>query len=52
MEYIFWIGFCIAIGYWSLNWGRSFWFGFLWSFALSPIIGAVIMLAVGNKNKS
>lgn len=46
---MFFIGFCIAIGYWSQSNGRSFWFGFLWSFLLSPLIGALIVLVAGKK---
>ncbi len=46
------LGFCVAIGYWSQARGRSFWFGFLWSFFLSPLVGFLIVLVVGKKNNT
>lgn len=46
------LGFCVAIGYWSQARGHSFWFGFLWSFFLSPLVGFLIVLVVGKKNNT
>jgi predicted membrane metal-binding protein len=51
MELIIWIGLCIAVGYWAISRGRSFWFGFLWACALSPFIGALIVGLSENRNK-
>jgi len=39
MELILWIVFCGLVDIWAQNRGRSFWFGFLWSLVLSPIVG-------------
>ena len=49
MAVIFWIAFCIGIGLWGQNKGRSFWFGFLLSMVLSPVIGAIIVGVAGHK---
>lgn len=51
MVWMFAIGFSIAIGYWSKNRGRGFWFGFLFSIILCPIIGVLIVLIAGKKEQ-
>lgn len=39
-----WLMFTVIVGWGATQKGRSFWFGFLWSVILSPIVGLVIVL--------
>lgn len=34
----------LLVSTWSYQRGTGFWFGFLWSFLLSPVLGAVLVL--------
>jgi hypothetical protein len=45
MEILFlWLVPSFVIGWGGTQKGRSFWFGFLWSFLLTPILGLLIVL--------
>ena len=44
MVVVLWIAFALIVGWGATQKGRSFWFGFLWSAVLSPVVGLVIVL--------
>ena len=43
MHIAFWFIMCLAVGAWGSSKGKSFWYGFLFSLILSPLIGAIIV---------
>lgn len=51
MIYTLWLIFCIVIGYWNRQRGNSFWVGFLISLFLTPIVGAIFVLATSKNQK-
>ncbi len=52
MEYfVLWIALSVLVGAWNHSRGNSFWFGFLGSALLSPVITGIIV-AVTKKNES
>lgn len=51
MEFVFWIGFAIAVGFWADSKGRN---GFGWgllSLVISPLLGAIILFFVSLKDQ-
>ena len=46
-----WLGFCFVIGIIAKNFGRSFWKYFFLSFFLSPLIGFLVVIISGKKDK-
>lgn len=41
---LLWLVFAFVVGWGGTQKGRSFWFGFLWSVVLSPLVGLLIVL--------
>lgn len=50
LRIIGWLVLSAVIGGWSQSKGRGFWYGFLFSIFLSPIIGAIIVGFSSRRN--
>lgn len=50
--FLFWVGFCAIVGNLAQKKGRSFWGYFFLSLFISPVIGILIILVMGQGTKN